>query len=112
MRLADLIRNGPPREVAPKTATPEPENLATSWPESWAAGWCLVHSWALNEPVLWVRDDQVQIPERLQELPRYTWAEIQRLVQGNIDPQTLRAIHVVKTTLKGRVINSENLQRK
>ncbi len=70
------------------------EALGSSGP-----GWIAIRSRTLGQTVLFVRDRIVEVPSHLTELPRYSLAELHRLLDGGATRDHLQRVHVPKRGL-------------
>lgn len=72
-------------------------------------GWAVIYSRTLDEPVLWLRDSGVVVPERWRKYVAYTLAELEAL--RGVTPDGLREIHAAKRVFGGRVLPPEEARR-
>lgn len=71
-------------------------------------GWVLIYSHALGEPVLWLRDEAVHVPEELQGVPAYTLAELKTLLAEPVPTEDdLRLLHQSKQLFKGTFLEAK-----
>jgi hypothetical protein len=68
-------------------------------------GWVTVRCRSLGGArVLWVLDGNVKVPPDAENLPRYTWDEVRRIV---LKPGLLRPLHAVRTFFPGTEMEPE-----
>lgn len=67
-------------------------------------GWCVVWSRVLGEPVVWVRDGKVAIPERWKDAVKYHLRELEALTRPpKPGPEELRKLHQAKRLFGGEI---------
>jgi hypothetical protein len=75
-------------------------------------GWVAIYSEALNETVLWCRDERVIIPTRWRGAVKYTLRELQTLTSNpSLNAEGLKRIHRAKKEFQGKVIPVQDPSR-
>lgn len=65
-------------------------------------GWVAIHSDALGEPVVWLRDETVEVPEEWRGVVAYTLAELEALTKEPLpDSEDLKLLHEAKKAFRG-----------
>lgn len=72
-------------------------------------GWVVIYSRTLREPVLWLRDSNVVVPERWRKYVAYTLEELAAL--AGVTQEDLRVIHEAKRVMGGTVLPPEETVR-
>lgn len=95
--VAEILARGatPESPVAPVLPFDPIERVKAALSDG-GPGWIVIRSRTLGREVLWTRDEWTPVPRHLASLPRFTLAELERLLDGEATPDDLRSLGAVK----------------